>query len=267
MYHRYIVPAITTICIVIFAIAACQTTATSTKEIKDPKLKHASQLLENIEERNSKIPAKLLAYITVRALVDKTNYNATGTLYFTQNPRKIKVKLKDIIFKSPVLQLLLKENIVQIYSPAEETLYVRKQNELEQERNYEINPGFITTIGMGRIPILSDYTITKMLHAQKSKKKEEYIILENDLFYETISFRNAVPNKIMIVNKKNKHKLEIYYHKPFVTKGFMFYRRIKGYSAHTGNRFTITYNKIKTNAVFNEESTFMLKVPRNVKIK
>jgi len=48
-----------------------------------------------------------------------------------------------------------------------------------------------------------------------TQKFSRLIILENNDYYETISFLNDVPDKILWVNKTTKEKIEVYFKKPF----------------------------------------------------
>ncbi len=224
----------------------------------------AEKYIEIINQINEKIPPSFTTYISLNAYVNKVKYNVQGRAYFNNNPRKIKTKLNDLIFKSPMLDMLINNNIVKIFVPADGILYVRNINKARFKRNLlENNYKLITAAVLGRIPLIENYKINKII----TKGKNKFLLIENENYFETISFSNNLPNKILIMRKDKKDKVEIYYYKPFKIKGYTFFKKIRALSRTTGHRCTVYYGKITPGENLKYKNRFYLKVPKGTKRK
>jgi hypothetical protein len=245
-------------------ITSCTTNALNAKLTTESMSAEAKQLISIIQQTNKNVPETLQAYISLNANINKVAYNVAGAAYFVNNPRKIKLKLNDLIFKSPMLEILQDNNLLKIYSVAEETVFKRDVIKLKKTNLLENNIDFITSTALGQIPLIENYKVKKVAAKPKNIK---LLLIENINHYQTIAFKNDQPNKIMIVNKINKDRLEISLLRPIKVGEYKFFRRIRGFSKKTKNKFTVNFSRFRVNKKVNHKRIFKLSAPKNAKFR
>lgn len=215
---------------------------------KEPKA-----LLQRINEINSKSAESFNAQISVDFFTDKKKFNSIGDAVFKKNPRMMKIKITDIVFKSPISILIQDGESLKFYFPADKTIYIDKTKTIKLKNyiNLDIDFKILYPLIIGQIPVIPDYTIKQGLIAGESEGKNSgcfYLILENKYIYETISFKNDIPDKILLLQKDTKNKLEIYLEKPFTLSDVLLYKEVRFVLLHSGDRLVYRLKDIKINA-------------------
>lgn len=231
-------------------------------KLNDRQSKEVDNLLNIIKNLNQNIPKTIKTNISLNATMNKNSYNAEGTAYYINKPQKLKIKLSDLVFKSPMLEVLQKDNTIKVYNPVNETLYTRNTNNLLKTNLLENNINFIINFSLGKISLIKNYQVKKLV---TKSKREQYLLLENNKYYQTISFKNNMPNKVLFINKQNKEKLEIFFYNKTKIGNYSFFKKIKAFAQKSRNRLTINFYRIKTDIKLNEKNIFRLKVPKGVK--
>ena len=96
--------------------------------------------------------------------------------------------------------------------------------------------------------------------------KESMLIVENNRYYETISFNGKSPDKIKLINKSTREKFEIYMKKPILQGDSHFFANVMIVSQNTPIRLDIHFNRIHLNAPVKVKTIEDSRLPGNLKI-
>ncbi|MGL4368661.1 MAG: hypothetical protein ACRCUT_03175, partial [Spirochaetota bacterium] len=149
----------------------------------------------------------------------------------------------------------------------EQSVYIRTADQQQAATaSLEINPSFISQTALGRIPLINDYKITKSYSGTEQDSASKIIILENSSYYESISVKNGIPDKVKILSKNGVDAFEVHYSDPTVSEECIFFRKVSAFSENTDNRFEIEYTDIKMNSPIDRDRIFRIDIPRGTKI-
>lgn len=228
---------------------------------------NSSEILKKIEVLNSKTPRSYVAEFTADVVTQKKSFKASGVSIYNQNPQKLRITLQDLVFKSPIVILVKDESLLKLYFPVENSVYVddtSKQTSAGDNTLY-FDYNFIAELSAGQIPLIENYKISNTVTNNADGVNHNFLILENDYFYQTISIKNDVPDKIMLVNKNNKDKIEIYLEDAYLTEDTTFYKSIRVLKPATGERLSIKYKVVKFNTTVDLKEISTLKIPAGTK--
>ena len=244
--------------------AGCATTG-GHSPLQRADLKAAEELIRKIEAANASLPSSFTAKIAVNATVNGRVFKTGGTASFIKEPRAIKVLLQEQIFRTVFADMLYRDDLLKIYVPIDKTLYIREKNQVETgAASLELNPEFVSLTALGRIPLISGYTVTKSYTSEGNNPAEQVIVIENDSYYESIALRNGLTEKVRILAKKGGDKFEAHFEKPVEDASFVFYQKISAFSENSSNRFELSYSKMAFNAPI-DAKTFIINVPEGTK--
>lgn len=244
--------------------AGCATTG-SRSPLQRSDLKTAEELIRKIEAANASLPSSFTAKISVNATVNGRVFKTGGTASFIKEPRAIKVLLQEQIFRTVFADMLYRDDMLRIYVPLDKTLYVREKKQSEAgAASLELNPEFVSMTALGRIPLISGYTVTKSYSSEGNDPAEQIIVIENDSYYESIAMRNGLTEKVRILSKKGGDKFEAHFEEPVKDAPFVFYQKISAFSENSSNRFELSYSRMAFNAPI-DAKTFTITVPEGTK--
>lgn len=237
-------------------------------QLKKTDLRDAEDILKQIESVNRSLPASLTAKISVVSKVSGRSFRTSGSINYTAKPELIKVTMIDLIFRSTVAEILLESGILKIYVPIDKALYIREKNtDGLAAASLEINPDFVSQTALGRIPMIAGYSVTKSYASEKkgTEPASNVIVLENDSYFESISVKDGLPDKVRILSKRGSDKFEAHYSEPVKQGEILFYKKIKAFSENTGNSFEIEYSGLVFNVPI-DSGVFTLTIPKGTKI-
>jgi len=249
--------------------AGCTSGQKASGTFKSGDIREAQEILKKIESINSTAPDTFTSRIAVKCSINGKAFSIAGNVFYASEPLAIKVMLNDLIFKSPVVEILLESDQLKIYMPIDQSVYIRKPDPArDTTASLEINPQFVSQTALGRIPLISGYTVTKSFIEEEQGKSTgtRIVVIENDLFYESISVKNGIPDKVKILSKNGVDKFEVRYDNPSQLGDILFYKKVSAFSENTGNTFSIEYTDLKLNASFDRGKVFRIDIPRGVKI-
>ncbi len=228
-------------------------------------------LLKRLQEINEHSPNSFKAHFIIEGMLNnKKRFKSIGNAVYNKTPTKMKITFIDFVFKSPIAIIVQDGTTLKFYFPAEKKLLIDNintinlKNYLDLDLEFTLLYRFIT----GAIPVIENYQIREGLIARAKEKKDDevYIILENDRYFETISFKKDIPNKVLLINKTSKEKSEFYLEKPCCKDNRLLYKSIKFVSTTSGHRIIIRMNSWKDNVKVSPQSIFRLRVPRGTKV-
>jgi hypothetical protein len=249
-------------------ITAC-TSVEPRVQLKKADMHDAQDIIKTINDQNNSLPSTFTSKISVNAVINGRALKTGGDIYYISKPETIKVTLTDLIFRSVIAELLFADDLLKIYLPIDKTLYLReKKANMAVTATLEISPDFISQTALGRIPLIPDFSVTKSYVSDEPGDKaslSRIIVLENDLFYESISTKSGFPDKVRILAKTGGDKFEVHYEKPLKEGSAFFYRKISAFSEGTGNKFEVEYNDIKINDPI-DKNIFTVSIPQGTKV-
>lgn len=231
----------------------------------------AVELIRKIEQANSETPRIFLAKFVIEGVSPKNKkFKTLGEIACDRSAELFKVTFIDSIFKSPMAVVSRDGNKIKVYMPVEKTIYEDDVQFINLKNYIDVNIefGFIAAVATWQVPVLQDYKIKQSVLQKTSsagKDEENYIVLENNLYFETISIKNDLPNKIMIINKINKEKAEFYFENPERKNNVLYFNTIRYISAQKGERISVKFTSISADASLLKDRDFSLKVPPTTK--
>jgi hypothetical protein len=229
-------------------------------------------LVSKIEEINANSPRAFTAKFVVDGRMGKNKkFKTLGELVYSGDLKKLKISFLDSVFRSPMTILLQEDRSLKFYLPVDKKLYLDNADtiNLKEYVDVRIDYGFLSSLASGRIPLIQDYTVKQGISHQDDKSetaKEYYVILENSSLYQTISMKNDVPSKIMLMNKSTKEKMEFYLENPVRDNNVLYYKSIRFISLQSGDRINVVFNSLNFSPRINVDRDLILTVPKNTEI-
>ncbi len=251
--------------IIIIFIIICSCTYCQKKNVKKESVnttvenKKAKHLVDRIQSFNKKSPQTIKAWLYVVSVFKTKTYRSSGFMQFNGKRDMMYLRFVDTIFRSPLTILSKNKNNLRIYIPSTKQLFLDSAQTINMTNYTQINLSFslLFQLATGKIPLLKNYKIKKL--------KGKYLILENSSFYETLSFKNNIPNKVLFVNKYSKERIEVYLWGLKKIGDTRIYSRIKVVSRSKGVRLNMSINGMKINKPITIYTNF--RVPGNVKVQ
>ncbi|MBN2402219.1 MAG: hypothetical protein JXN64_07445 [Spirochaetes bacterium] len=231
---------------------------------------NTTYLLSLIEKAGANSPHTLNANFSIEGHSGKQNFKATGNAKYNNNPKKVRIIFHDAVFKSPITEIIQDADIIKIFFTFDNVLYIdnAKTIDLKFYSNLDLDFNLISDLVNGRIPVINDFSVVKGLESGLSSGKGDikFIILENKEYYETISFKRDIADKILWMNKNTKEKIEIYLNEPFRNQDIVFYKSVRIVSLKYDLKMTINFTTVKFNMPVDLENMVKLELPKDIKI-
>lgn len=261
----------------ITAVLCAQSSCAGRPATVDKGVEHADNsrvrlLVSKIQEINANSPKVFTANFVVDGRVGKNKkFKTLGELVFSGELKKMKISFIDSVFRSPMTILLQEDRSLKFYLPVDKKLYLDNADtiNLKEYVDVRIDYGFLSGLALGRIPLISDFIIKQGVSQQDAKTesaKEYYVILENSMLYQTISMKNEIPSKIMLMNKSTKERMEFYLENPVRNNNVLYYKSIRFISLQSGDRINVIFNSLNFNPRIKVDRDLTLTIPKNTEI-
>ena len=223
-------------------------------------------MLDDVTGLVKKSPATYSADFNVDGSTGARKYRLLGSAQFNRNGRLMHVAFKDFIFKSTVTMFFQEGDAIRVYYPVEKKMFVddARTFDLVNYGGTSLAYGMIYDIATGTFPLIKGYRVKEGLAANSGNGS--MLILENGAYYETISFKAGVPDKILLINRKTGEKLEVHL-KKIVTQGdSVFFSNIMVISGGSGLRLEINFSRVNLNAPVKVKTVKDVPIPGSVKV-
>jgi len=263
--------------VLLYLVPIIMITACTTPEITPDRPftradnEQVTEIMETIKKVNANAPHSVNAAFRLDGFLDKKKFKASGYFLYNKSPEKARITFVDSVFKSPLTTLVQDGSTIKIHFPAENTLIIDNEHTINLEDYISVpaNYHFLKKMITSHIPLLPEYNINRALLPVEDDGEstgEMYLILENDIYYETISFKNSIPTRILLVTRKSRKKFEFYFLEPSTRNGKFRFKGIEMVEPETGNKVSITFSKYKTGQKFSTSKITRLNLKKNVKI-
>lgn len=183
---------------------------TQPRDVSVTQDSHVQSMLNAIKEINDHAPASFsLGFIISGATGDK-KFKVTGEGAYSRDEKKLHIIMNDYIFKTPIASVFQDGDRIVIYFQVEKKMVEDSITTIKVDRYVDFQCDFpiVYDLLTGKIPLAEGYTVKKGLVSGEGDVS--YILLENDRYFETISFKGMVPDRIKFVDKSNRRETEIY---------------------------------------------------------
>ncbi len=261
------------IAVLIIAAAACGCATSAFRDDAAPADQYHPSgkdgirtMVNSISDINRKSPESYALDFTIDGVYGEKKYKMLGSAQFNRKQRTMHVAFVDFIFRSPVTTMLQEGDVIRVYYPVEKKMFVDsfKKIDLANYGGISIDFSLFHDLITGIIPLISGYSVKQGLAANNGKGS--MLILENPRYYETISFQGKDPDKILLVNKKTRDRLEIYVKKPVVQGNCRIYSNVMIVAQTARLRLDITFKRIQLNAPVKVKTVKDIKLPDGLQI-
>ena len=213
------------------------------------------------------IPASFSAQIKAEGFLNGKKVNFGGTIRYSRQPFAVRIVFSDLIFGSTLADMLAEQDKIRIMLPIEKVMYVMQPENanLNFFSKLDLEYSVFADAAVSSIPLIKDYTV-KRGAGTPDVNAPAMVVLENGSLYETISFVNNIPDKVLLVKKGTKTKVEIYLDKPLQKDGYTFYQKITFVSESTSDRLIVSYKNIATNIPVNMSALTEMAAPGGMRI-
>ena len=214
-------------------------------------------LLNNVLLINDNAPSYYDMTFTVEGSLNNQKYKLNGNAQLDAKLDLICMSFTDFIFKSPISTMFSNNDEIIIYLPSEKRLFKYTKNSLNLKTLWNINLDYemIRILASCKIPLIADYKIS-------STDDKSYLIIENKHYYETVSFKNNIPDKIKIVDKTDRSETDFYLSAVKKYNESLIYSKISVLSKKFS--FEISINSIKANTPVKVKTINDIKIPLDV---
>jgi hypothetical protein len=180
----------------------------------------------------------------------------------------MKASFTDMVFRSPITTFVQEDENIKIYFPMDKVLYqdTAATISLKNYTGIDIEFRFLYPMLIGQIPLITEFSVKSGLSEDAGGASVEYIILENQGYFQTIAFSAGIPAKLLFVNKESKDRVELYLENPVWQGTTLIYREIRLVIPSTGEKLSITFNDITLNPALDPAAVGSLQVPPGTKV-
>ena len=169
----------------------------------------AERLMAAVVEINDNAPVTISTSFTADGISNGQKFKIEGTALFDRKGY-YRIAVVDYVFRSRILEAYRDMDSLYFNYPAEKKLLIDNVNSIDLYRytGFQTDFALMHTLLTGGIPLLRDSVITKCVAGSETDSFN--LVLENGDYMENIYFRKNVPERIMIIHKVTKDKMEIY---------------------------------------------------------
>ncbi len=232
-----------------------------------PAMRDEIRRMTGIVERiNSQAPSSFASSIEIIGNIREKKFKSVGSVNYNKKTGRFHITFLDYIFKSPVTRIFQDGDRISIYFPADKKLVLDNRKTINIRNYMDLNMDYYLVYDLfrGAIPVLKNYRVKKGLTSADGKSS--YLIIENSEYFETISFRGDTPDKLLIIRKDNKEKIELYV-KGFTIKGkSRYYKNIRIVAKKSDLRLDFMFKGTRINIPVKVRTIESIRVPGSVEI-
>lgn len=186
----------------------------------------AENLMLTVRGINDNAPATISTSFTADGVSNGQKFKIEGTALFDRKGY-YKISVVDYVFRSRVLDAYREMDSLYFYYPAEKKLLVDDVNRIDIYRytGFQTSFDLIYTLLTGGIPMLSDSRVTKCVAGSEADSYN--LVLENTDYMQNIYFKSGIPERIMIIHKTTRDRMEIYLKSRITKDKSVFYKSIR----------------------------------------
>ncbi len=224
------------------------------------------EMINRVTEFNNRASRFLSAEFILDGAQRDKKFRVIGNLQYDRESRAMHAAFYDYIFKSPVLVFFVEKDVIHLYYPAEKKLFVDKMKgfDLADYGGPGMSIDLLLTLATGGIPMIDGYHVKQGLDANDGNGS--MLLLESSRYFETLSFREDRPDKILLIDRNSRDRFEIYLKKSVDRAEGTFFSNIILVSTQPGLRIDIRFNNMQWKGPVTVKTVRDLKLPPGVRI-
>lgn len=217
--------AIWVLAFLIISCATPQQDLSQGKELMEGDKAKSAELVRLLGEFNAGSPDTINSAFTADGETSGKKFKVEGRTIYDKKGYYF-LSMKDFVFRSPVIDVYRETDKLYFYYPAENKLIIDDVNKINlyNYSGFKADYSFIQDLFTGKIPLIKGYSVSRLL---KEEGNSYYLILENSDYFENIYFKDGTPEKILLMHKESKNKVEIYLKSVVNKDKSYFFREVK----------------------------------------
>lgn len=209
----------------IISCATAQQDLSHGKELMEGDKAKSAEFVKFLGEFNVGSPDTINSAFTADGETSGKKFKVEGRTIYDKKGYYF-LSMKDFVFRSPVIDVYREAENLYFYYPAENKLIIDDVNKIDlySYSGFKADYSFIQDLFTGRIPLIKGYSVSRLL---KEENSAYYLILENSDYFENIYFKDGAPEKILLMHKESKNKVEIYLKSVVIKDKSYFFREVK----------------------------------------
>ena len=250
------------LCKIIPLAMLCVLSCATADTVEYTQTENNTALFSGISLINNNAPSYYNMTFTIEGLLNNQKYKLTGNAQLDAKLDLMCLSLTDFIFKSPISTMFSSNDEIIMYFPSEKKLFKYAKNSFDLKKLWGINLDYeiIRVLASCRIPLIADYKTKGPVVSADGKTS--YLILESSRYYETISFKNDIPDKIKIIDKNDRSETDFHLSAVKKYNESLIYRKISVLSNKLS--FDISIDSININTPVKVKTINDIKIPADV---
>jgi hypothetical protein len=260
---------------VLISFALCMALAGCVKGVRDEEALanyHPSEkddvrkMLAAVTELEAKAPHSLTADFIVDGAQREKRFRMTGNIQYDRQAGAMHAAFFDYIFRTSVLVFLADGNELRLYYPVEKKLFVESMKGIDL-RDYggpAMGMEMIMAFATGKMPLLDGYRVKQGLREHNGNGT--MLLLENRRYYQTVSFRDGTPDKLLIISRESGERFEIYFKKRMQSGAASCATHLVLVASKTGLKIDLKLKNIKANGAVSVKRFRDMNLPPDVRI-
>lgn len=169
----------------------------------------SQELISRISEINENRPSTISSNVTIDGDSKGKKFRFEGKMLYDSSGYA-QLKLADYIFKGPVFDFYRNRESLYFYYPTERKLYADSAEKIRfsSYAGFPVDFSFVYMLLSGSVPVIDGGTVVKALGEDDGDAF--HLILENSNYYQNIYFKKNIPEKILLLKKGSREKIEVY---------------------------------------------------------
>lgn len=206
----------------------------------------SSELQGRIKEINDNRPLSISSNVTVDGDTRGKKSRFEGSFIY-DSKGLARLALVDYIFKGPVFDFHRDMNNIYFYYPSERKLYADKSDKIifSNYSGFPVDFEFVYTLFTGGIPVIKNVTSVKSLGEESGDSF--HLIMESRDYFQNIYFKKDMPERILVLHKMSREKIEIYLQAHRVKDKSYFFNRVRIVVPGTDSSINLNFTRTRIN--------------------
>ena len=186
----------------------------------------AEKLMLSVKEFNDNAPVTISTSFSADGVSNGQKFKIEGTALF-ERKGYYKIAVVDYVFRSRVLDAYRELDSLYFYYPAEKKLLIDTVSKIDIYRYTGFQTSFelMHSLLTGGIPLIGQSRVTKCVAGDKPDSYN--LVLQNNEYMQNIFFNSGIPERIMIIHRTTRDRMEIYLKSRIKRDKGVFYKNIR----------------------------------------
>ena len=223
------------------------------------------EMLDVLKGLDARAPRFLQADFSIEGARREKKFRMIGSLQYDRPARAMHASFSDYIFRTSILVFFAEGDDLRLYFPVEKKLFVESMRgiDLGDYGGPSMAMDIVLSLATGNIPLLAGYRVKQGL--RENNGEGTMLLLENPRYYQTVSFRNGLPDKVLIIDRETRERFEIYFKKRINSGDVSYVEQMVMVASQTGLRIDLRLKSVRTGGSIKVPRARDMKLPPDVR--